>query len=45
MISGCSHEVGEKCTLLGYYTVRSGNFYQRFGTNQNIDKKLPLLAA
>jgi len=43
MISRCYHRVGEKCAVLGYYTMGSGNFYQRFGTTQNIGKKLPLL--
>jgi len=44
MISGCCHKVGGTCSLLGYYTVSSGNLNQCFGTARNISKKLPLLA-
>jgi len=33
LISGFCHEVVEKCTLLGYYAVSSGNFLPTFQDN------------
>jgi len=33
MISGFRREVDENCTLLGYYTARSGNSVQTFRSN------------
>lgn len=46
MISGFHYEVGESCTLLGYYIASSGNLLTpEDGLTQNIGKKLPLLAA
>jgi hypothetical protein len=41
VISGFHHEVDEKCALLGYYTMSSGNFLDEV-LGQSSGEKLPL---
>jgi len=42
VISGSRHEVDENCTLLGYYTVRSGNFLSTFLDNHLLGSRNPV---